>query len=152
MIFTGFTGTLPICGWGAGSGEVGEWGRELAARVVLGQLPQSIRLVPHQSSSPSWVLTELPPGRLKKVVEVRAGSSTSSFYGRERHRVRGGQHKGQATGAGVPSAFPGLEGRPGSLWGMAREVQRDATERLNWREAQIGSLCSKRERKDCALG
>lgn len=52
---------------------MGEWGRELAARVVLGQLPQSIRLGPHQSSSPSWVLTELPPGRLKKVVEVRAG-------------------------------------------------------------------------------
>lgn len=104
-----------ICGWGAGSGEVGEWGRELAARVVLGQLPQSIRLGPHQCSSPSWVLTELPPGRLKKVVEVRAGSSTSSFYCRERHRVRGGQPKGLAAGAGGPSAFPGLEGRLGAF-------------------------------------
>lgn len=108
-------GTLPICRWGAGSGKVGGWGRELAARVVLGQLPQSIRLGPHQSSSPSWVLTELPPGQLKKVVEVRAGSSTSSFYCRERRRVRGGQHKGRAAGAGVPSAFRGLKGRLGAF-------------------------------------
>lgn len=111
----GGRGTLPICGWGAGSGKVGGWGRELAARVVLGQLPQSIRLGPHQSSSPSWVLTELPPGQLKKVVEVRAGSSTSSFYCRERRRVRGGQHKGRAAGAGVPSAFRGLKGRLGAF-------------------------------------
>ena len=111
-------------------------GEGARCRVVLGQLPQSIRLGPHQSSSPTWVLTELLPGQLKKVVEVSSGSSTSCFYCRERHRVRGGQQKGRAArSAGVPQCIPGPGGAPGSLWGTAGEAQRgaksDTTERLN---------------------
>ena len=81
----------PVCE----SPRLGSWvwrggweGEGARCRVVLGQLPQSIRLGPHQSSSPTGVLTELLPGQLKKVVQVSSGSSTSCFYCREAQSSR----------------------------------------------------------------
>lgn len=120
-------------------------GEGAICRVVLGQLPQSVRLGPRQSSLPSC-LTELPPGQLKAVVEVSSGSSTSCFYYRDSHRVGRGQHKGRELhGVQVlPCAFPDPEGSL-SLWGW-QEAQRVAKSLIMTelkRGAQIGSLCSK---------